>query len=733
MPTEAKRLFLMSAVAPLLAVALLSGTPAPAPAAPAERLAPARVDAPPAIDGVLDDAAWSGATAVSGFKTYAPSFGKDLPGSTEVFMAYDRDNLYFAFRCADPEPGQIKTSIASRDNMIADDWVCINLDSFNDQQALYAFYVNPSGIQGDSRFSGRSEDFSIDLVWDSAGRLTGDGYTVEVRLPLTSIRFSRGDPVRMGVVFERYLSRTSEHATFPVFDPGRLTDFLGQMRTLEYRGLARKTVFEILPAFTASERRAIDEGDLALEDRAADFGVTAKYGVTSDLVLDATVNPDFSQVEADAGQVDVNLRYDLFYSEKRPFFLEGADYFKLAAVGVTEIDPVRAAVHTRTIVDPVAGAKLSGKLGARNIVGSIYAADELFEDEAAVAGDYAHDAILRYKRTFGAASYAGAVYTGRETEAGGSRLGGIDGYARVGASGAIEFQGLLSRSEPGDGASAQTGHTAALLLRRETSAFDAALSAREVSESFDAALGYVTRTGLSTGAILLRPKWYPASGAVSRVDLELFSAQTLDRPSDLWETFNHASLQAFFGNNTTVKVKYSYATEIYLGERFETGGFHVLVGGRIAKQLDASVLYRRIGAIYYSADPYQGTSNRITSSLTWQPSSRLAGDASFIYYDFRRDADGAKIYDYPIGRARLTFQFNKHLFLRGIGEYNDYRRQFLADVLASFTYIPGTVVFLGYGSLHERVEWRDGEYVPADDYLETQRGLFCKISYLWRM
>jgi len=715
--------------AALVAVALSTA----AAATPAERLVPVRVEKPPVIDGSLDDDAWRGVPAVSGFKTYAPTFGEELPGATEVLLAYDRENLYFAFRCLDPEPQKIKTSITSRDNMIADDWICINLDSFNDHQSLYALYVNPNGIQGDSRFTGRTEDFNIDLVWYSAGRLTNDGYATEVRVPLTSIRFSRTDPVEMGVVFERYLSRSSEHATYPEFDPARASDFLGQMRTIVYHDLRRKTVLELLPAFTASERRVAEEGDFALEERTVDFGLTGKYGLTSDLVLDATYNPDFSQVEADAGQVDVNLRYDLFYPEKRSFFLEGADYFKLAALGISEIDPVRAIVHTRTIVDPLAGVKLTGKLGARNVFGSIYAADETPDDAAAVDGDFAHALVLRYKRTFGSTSYAGGVYTGRELDGCSNRVGGIDGYTRLSESNSIEFQGLRSRTQRSAGAPAENGHAAAVMFRHETSALDAALSARDVSESFGADMGYVTRMGLATGALMLRPKWYPDSTGVSRVDFELFSAQTLDRPSDLWETFNHASVQLFFGNNTTVKAKYSHATEIFLGERFETGGFHALLSGRLSKQVEASVLYRRIGAIFYAADPYQGTSNRITSSIAFQPSNRIAADASFIYYDFHRDSDGGKVYDYPIGRGRLTCQINKHLFFRGIAEYNDYRREILTDFLASFTYIPGTVFFLGYGSLYDRVEWRDGEYAAAGDYLETKRGLFCKVSFLWRM
>ena len=203
---------------------------------------------PPLIDGVLDDAAWQEAREISGFRTFIPDFNKDLSEQTSAYMAYDAENLYFAFRCHDRAPDRIKASMASRDTIMTDDFVCINLDSFNDQQALYAFYVNPLGIQGDSRFASNTEDFSADFVWSSAGRLDPDGYAVEMRIPFKTIRYAGKERVEMAIFFERYISRTTEHGSVPEMDPAKGYAFLSQMQPLELRDIRRYTLLEVLPS-----------------------------------------------------------------------------------------------------------------------------------------------------------------------------------------------------------------------------------------------------------------------------------------------------------------------------------------------------------------------------------------------------------------------------------------------------------------------------------------------------
>jgi hypothetical protein len=696
-------------------------------------LEPLRTDRPPVIDGRLDEPAWQEAPYVTEFRTFAPDYGLEMAAETRAYMAYDGENLYFAFRALDNEPDKIKTSITSRDNIGRDDWVAINLDSFNDQQSLYAFYVNPFGVQGDSRYAGGVEDRSFDLVWYSGGQVDESGYTVEIRIPLKSIRFAHADPVTMGVIFERHISRRSEYGTCPPLNPDRGESWLTQMSPLVFRDLKRSTLFELLPAVTYSHRRALDEGRLATEEERGDVSVTAKYGITSDLILDGTYNPDFSQVEADAGQVDINLRYDLYFPEKRPFFLEGHENFTVAATTASERDPVQSIVYTRTIVDPIAGAKLSGKIGSRNTVASIYAVDELPEADPLTGDEYAHFPVLRFKRALNEDSYIGGIYAGRELRDHFNRVLGTDGQVRVTESSTLGYHGLLSQVKEDDASPRRDGHAIGLHYARGTRDIDYSLVFKDIAEDFRAEMGYVTRTGVLQLSALLRPKLYPNSDFIRRIDAELFTTQTKDKFSNLWETFNHISFQNYLWGSVIFKIKYSYSTEVFLGEEFKTGGFHVFGGGQLAKQLYLGVLCRRVKAIYYSDDPYQGRSNRLSANLIYEPSDKLRSELSFIYNDFYRDSDSQKIYDYPVARGRLTYQVNRYLFFRGILEYNDYRSELLTDFLASFTYIPGTVIHIGYGSLYDRIRWENGEYVDSDRFLEAKRAFFFKTSYLWRI
>ncbi|UCG85594.1 MAG: carbohydrate binding family 9 domain-containing protein [Gemmatimonadota bacterium] len=729
-PTGEHKVRSISSIPPLttLAFALL-----PAASVSQQAIQPFRTDTPPVIDGRLDDPVWSTAPFWSGFKTFHPDYGQELVGETQTFLAYDVANLYFAFRSSDPEPDKIKASVTSRDNIRRDDWVAINLDSFNDQQTLYAFYVNPFGIQGDSRYSAGHEDHTFDLVWYSSGQIDEHGYTVEIQIPLQSIRYTTADTVTMGVILERHVARDGEFATSPPLDPAQGDSWLTQMRPIQYYELDRQTLLEVLPAITYSHRRADNRGRLVTEERHTDLSVTTKYGITSDLIFDGTYNPDFSQVEADAGQVDINLRYSLYYPEKRPFFLEAREAFTVASTAASERDPVQSVVYTRTIVDPIVGARLSGKLGSRNTLASIYALDEIPPLEPVSETQYAHFPIIRYKRSLDEDSYLGGIYAARELSNEFNRVGGLDGQIRTNESTMLGFHGLLSRSRTGVASDDVAGHSVGIDYLHTSRDLDYHLVLNDISREFRVDMGYVWRTGLSQMSGLLRPKFYFAGNFVRRIDAELFTAQTRDKFSDTWETFNHISLQNYLWGRINFRVKYSYSTEIFLGEKFTTGGFHAYGGGQWTNRLFVGVLFRNTGAIFYSTDPYQGRSNILSANFTYQASDKLRGEASLTYSDFYRESDSQKVYDYLIVRGKLTYQLSKYLLFRGILEYNDFRQEILTDLLASFTYIPGTVAHIGYGSLHEKTEWQDGAYVASDHFRQMKQRFFFKASYLWRM
>jgi hypothetical protein len=694
---------------------------------PLEPLRPFKTDASPVIDGILDDIVWQKASHVTGFKTWYPDIGKEMAEKTIVYLAYDQENLYFAFRCFDSQPDKIKASVSSRDNMTPDDWVCINLDSFNDQQSLYTFYTNPLGIQGDARYEGGQEDPNVDMVWYSGGNIDDEGYTVEVRIPFKSIRFSNKNPVEMAVIFERKISRLSEMGTYPPLDPKKGTNWLIQTTPISYQDIKHYKLFELLPAITYSRRSSVNEGTLSLDKDKGDLSLTAKYGITSHLILDGTINPDFSQVEADAGQVDFNLRYALFFPEKRPFFLEGYEKFNFG--GYHDGDPIWAIVHTRTIVDPLVGIKLNGKIGNDNTVASIYTMDNLYDAEE----DHAHFAIFRYKRALAEDSFIGGFYTGRERTNGYNRVVGADGQLRIGQASIFGFHFFESVTKADKESSNDDGHALGLHYFYNTRDWLLMLGFQDIADDFRTETGYVTRTGITrfrSGAIRML---YPDSKIIMRVDPIIHSYQIRDKLSGLYETMNSFDLRLILPRNSYVLFGYCYATEVFLDEKFDISGPRFIASSQFTRQFFFSLSYYRRNKIRYIADPYQGYGSDTTATFRYLPSEKLHLDLSLTYSDFYREFDSLREYDYTIIRNRTTYQVNKYLFFRGIIEYNSFHKQLLTDLLASFTYIPGTVIHVGYGSLYEKLEWIENEYRYVDDFMETQRALFFKASFLWRL
>lgn len=705
-----------------------------APTVAQEFFKPYRTAQPPKIDGVLDDLVWQKAPSVSEFKSFIPDFGKEPSEKTVAYMAYDSENLYFAFKCYDREPDKIKTAVAKRDSTRADDYICINLDTFNDQQSLYAFYVNPLGIQTDSRYSSGKEDLSVDVVWYSEGRLDADGYSVELRVPFKSIRYAGKSRIEMSIFFERRISRRSEQVSYPALDPARGYFFLTQMMPLELTDIKRYTLLEILPAFTYGQKYFQEAGALRQDAAARDLSLTGKYGLTSQLILDATWNPDFSQIEADAGQVDINLRYDLYFPEKRPFFLEGNEMFLHA--GSSQGDPLDALVHTRTIIDPRAGIKITGKVGNKDTIASIFALDESpFFDPGYSSGDdrYAGFVILRYKHAFANDGFIGGFYTGRDYAGSFNRVAGSDGQIRLGRSSMLGFHGFGSWTKADRGSQTADGYALGLDYLYDTRGLGIRLGFHDISTDFHTETGYLTRNGLVRFRASVMPRIYPQSRIFRKLTPQIYGSVLKDQFSGMYETDDALAFQALLPGNTRVTVRGGYSTEIFLGKRFNTSGWLTQVSSQLSKKLTIRGLFRRGNSIRYTTDPYQGYGNYATGNVIYQPSDKFSLNLSLVYSDFFQKETKEKVFDYAIWRSRLTYQMNKYLFFRGIVEYNTYREELLTDLLASFTYIPGTVIQLGYGSLYNRLEWDGQRYTSADRFLEMRRGLFFKASYLWRL
>jgi hypothetical protein len=720
----------------LLAVAWLSVSLwAARPAFAADPIQPLRAASPPVIDGRLDDQVWQQAPNASRFITWLPDYGADLSERTIVYYAYDAENLYFAFRAFDREPTKVKASMAARDTIRQDDWICINLDSFNDQQALYSFYVNPLGIQADSRFAANKEDLGFDAVWYSAGQVDAEGYSIEVRIPFKSIRYNRRDPVTMGVVVERMISRKSEDGTIPALDPKMGMNFTIQTQPIVFTGIRHYTLAEVLPAATYSQQQLAQSGQLATASSGGSFGVTAKYGITAQLTADGTYNPDFSQVEADAGQVDINLRAPLFFPEKRPFFLEGQDVFNLG--GPSQTGPLQAIVHTRTIVDPLAGAKISGKLAARDTISLLYSADEIRQDtgggEEPIDRQLAHVSVVRYKRSLNQDAYLGGFVTDREQGGSFNRVAGADGTLRLSDSSALGFYAFGSSTRLPESAATETGRALGVEFSRDTRNLLLLAGGNDISTGFATQVGYLTRNGVSSVRAVFGPKFYPKRGLVRRIETSLNTERTRDAYSGIWESYSEASAILRFRGAYSWRFGYHVSSEVFEGEEFPTSGFSTVVSAQIRKQLRLSGSLGRRDGIYYSADPFGGRTIQAVAAVVYQPFEQWYQQVTLTYQEFDRASTGQQVYDYTIARSKTSFQVNRYLFFRAIFEYNWFRRQLVTDFLGSFTYIPGTVIHAGYGSLYQQARWDGLEYVRDRSYVELRRGLFFKASYLWRL
>lgn len=422
-----------------------------------------RFEKPPAIDGKLDEEVWKTAAVLKDFYQTQPGDNIAPSQRTEVLLGYDSKFLYIAFKAFD-EAGKVRATVAKRDAVFDDDNVRIVLDTFNDKRKAYVFVFNPFGVQADGILTeGRGEDYSVDVVMESKGIVTEDGYFVEVAIPFKSLRYSVGKGKLWGVHLFRRIKRFDNEldSWMPISrDISGLLNQEGRITGLE--NIASERTLEIIPTFTISEtgKRITAQAsvnDPMLADRGrflnkpAEFdpGVNVKLGITQSVILDFAANPDFAQVEADQPVVTANQRFPIFFAEKRPFFLEGIDIFQTPLT----------AVHTRAIVDPDYAAKLTGKVG-RNTFGVILASDnapgnyseeertnpnifpriERFIDKNAYIG------VLRVKRDVGKESSIGLISTSYNFIDNHSHLAGIDGRFKVDKQTTLNFQVLGTNS-----------------------------------------------------------------------------------------------------------------------------------------------------------------------------------------------------------------------------------------------------------------------------------------------
>ncbi|HMB52774.1 MAG TPA: DUF5916 domain-containing protein [Thermoanaerobaculia bacterium] len=717
----------------------------------------ARATSPVRVDGRLDEAAWATVEPIAIPWEWFPGDNTPAPVETEVFVAFDDDRLYVAFRAHDPEPGAVRAHLSDRDTERPDDVVGFEIDTFNDRRRAYRFQANPLGVQLDSQISDAndSEDLSWDAIWESAGRLTADGYVVEMAIPFRQLRFPRAtedggiEAVQTwGFLAYRDYPRSVNHQLRSTPQDRDLDCRVCQYETIA--GLAGMDVghnLEITPTLTADRTDARPSLDAPREAGDEDFeaGLTTRWGVTSNVTLLATVNPDFSQVEADVAQLSVNERFALFFPEKRPFFLEGADFF--AAPFNT--------VFTRTVANPEWGAKLTGKEG-KSSFGVFAARDRLTNlifpgaeasGFASLDGDLT-SGVVRYRRDVGSTSTVGLLYTGREGEDGYSNhLYGADGALRLTPSDTLRFAIYESETRYPDAvAEAQgqplgsfTGTGWRLDYTRGTREWAFRGLYQSFDDGFRADSGFVPRVGYTQSLAVAQRNFYGTPKDWYRRLQATVNYTRLDtQAGDLIEQGVNLELAYDGPWQSRVALGVRPNEEVFRGARFDN----------LRADLDVSVrptgsfaygLFVRGGEVIDFTNVRQSDFLVVRPSVEFRLGRHVTGELQHEWQEFEHEGD--RFLTANLSQATLLYHLNVRAFFRAILQYQDVDRvlanytnpgslnaddeELFTQFLFSYKLNARTALFVGYSDQHQGTE--------AIDLTQRSRTFFFKVGYafLW--
>jgi hypothetical protein len=700
----------------------------------------------PKIDGVIDDAAWASVTPMptGQWKSYNPNRGDDMPQTyrTEVRVAYDDRNIYFAFHCFDNEPEKIRTNVARRDAAFSDDWIAISLDSAATGQAAYHLFTNPSASQMDAlNTSASGEQFDADMVWFSAARTTADGYVVELQIPLQTLRFAAADLVPMNLVLFRKVSRIGYSYAWPEMLPGQWV--FDRPSRLVFENLKPRRLVELLPSVTYSvNQQRMSPSRWGSAADAFNVGASGKFGVTSGVTLDATVNPDFSQVESDAFQVTVNQRFPVFFSEKRPFFMEGIGLFNIAGTGGDS--NMRTAMHTRRIVDPIYGSKLTGTIG-KTAFGVLNAVDEspippFTSDGEPFDVPNKVTTVARVSHGLRRSDYVGAILTHTNTDGRDNLVAGGDVSLRFSSAHSFNASFLGSRTS-GRGAGAQTGNTAQATYSYATRRWFVLNQAEHYDRDFSMETAFYNRVGFTTVWNYSELNFYPKSAWLQRIYPFVFARAGKDRIQGGNEEIVNAGIRLRVTRQGFFNLSYSRGHETWRATRYRIGrDINVFGNMQAFRWLFLSANFSRGPAIFYGdTNHFQGRSQSANLGATIQANQHFSMGFDFVRSRFWRPSTGEQVYAINILNTRTTYQFDKHFLVRVLGRYDSSQRRLLSDFLASYEFVPGTVAHVGYGALFEKgsgvVDLVPGELAPEDafnGFRQVNRGLFLKASYLRR-
>ena len=697
-----------------------------------------RAAASPIIDGLLDDAVWNDAVLVNQFVQTSPLDGAPATEDTEVWIAYDRSNLYFGFYAHYTDTSLIRANRVDRDRAGRDDWIAVMFDTFLDQQRAYRFSVNGYGVQGDAIINagrgnrgppGGGGDSSWDALFYSGGRLVEDGWTAEMSIPLKSLRYpGRGDGEhRWGFQITRTIQSKDETVVWSPVSRD-IAGFLSEMGVLDgVTGLSTSRNLEILPTFTGVQVGELNEetGGFVNDDLSPDLGLNVKYGVTSDLTADFTVNPDFSQIESDRPQIAVNQRFPLFFPELRPFFLEGREIFDTA--GSVNL------VHTRTIVDPRFGGKLTGKAGDVTL-GVLVANDEApgKRDDATDPGfeQNAQFFMGRARYDLYSESYVGAIFTDREFLDSYSRVAGVDGRLRLGATHGVQFAAVTSANRDEAGIE-KTGPMFDVNFGRNSRNLNYRVSYNSIDPDFATQTGFVRRVDTRRLNTNVSYSWWP-EGTIINWGPNFSYLRNLDHQGVLQDEDFSGGVNVRFTNNIFVRASTRREMERFNDIEFRKTRYSVNGNVNASRWISFNVGANWGNQVRFIDDPFLGRSSSYDFRVTWLLTSRLRTNLSLDTSRFVDVRTNLEEFDIKIWRTFTTYQFTERLFVRNINEYNTFDRTVGFNLLVTYRVNAGTVFFIGYDDRLEEGFRIDEERFTTSDLERTRRAFFTKFQYLFR-